>query len=317
MREAIEEAFWNFVDQKWQDALNVAAAEPMAWGAGGGGRTAPQDSASREVAKPAKAGSAAVHVAGVDGKRHRQGDSGRTCVFKDVMGCTAAHPPWLCKVFWRLPAGEREKLITDNRLCPFCLLHDKDRPCGAKQRPVSVACAALGCKGRHIQKLHDFLKDVFREENRVHVVHGDDGWEESDEAWELGEEETMIVGTVQQEDDCSWQDACNTWMERDEEATVGVHQVRACQKVVKQLEVGQCKRADATEEGEKALDPDRLLLEGEEQEYFLELLMRRASPERSKASQATMNKAVPVKGKEGKKNKKKEKKNPEKGPRGG
>jgi hypothetical protein len=56
---------------------------------------------------------------------------------------------------------------------------------------------ALSCKGRHIQKLHDFLKDVFREENRVHVVHGGEEWEESDEAWELGEEEMMIVGTVQ------------------------------------------------------------------------------------------------------------------------
>ncbi len=32
MREATEEAFWNFVDQKWRDALNVAAAEPPAWG---------------------------------------------------------------------------------------------------------------------------------------------------------------------------------------------------------------------------------------------------------------------------------------------
>jgi hypothetical protein len=41
MREAIEEAFWNFVDQK-------------------------------EATKPAKAGEAAVHVTGVDGKRHRQ-----------------------------------------------------------------------------------------------------------------------------------------------------------------------------------------------------------------------------------------------------
>jgi hypothetical protein len=39
MREATEEAFWNFVDQKWRDALNVAAAKPPAWGAGGGGRT--------------------------------------------------------------------------------------------------------------------------------------------------------------------------------------------------------------------------------------------------------------------------------------
>jgi hypothetical protein len=124
-------------------------------------------------------------------------------VFKDVMGCTGAHPPWLCKVFGKLPAKEREKLITDNKLCPFCLLHYKDKSCGAKQRMVSVACTASGCKGRHAQKLHDFLKDVFREESRVHIVHGDDGWEESDEAWELGEEEAIIVGTVQQETECS------------------------------------------------------------------------------------------------------------------
>jgi hypothetical protein len=172
-------------------------------------------------------------------------------------------------VFGKLPAGEREKLITDNRLCPFCLLHDKDRPCGAKQRPVSVACAASSCKGRHIQKLHDFLKDVFREENRVHVVHGDDGWGESDEAWELGEEEMMIVGMVQQEDDCSWQDACNAWVEQDEEVAVGVHQVRACQEVVKQSAVGQCKKASAVEGGGKAPEPDGLLLEGEGQESSL------------------------------------------------
>jgi hypothetical protein len=32
-REPAEEAFWKFVDQKWKDALNVAAAEPPAWGA--------------------------------------------------------------------------------------------------------------------------------------------------------------------------------------------------------------------------------------------------------------------------------------------
>jgi hypothetical protein len=284
MREAIEEAFWNFVDQKWQDALNIAAAEPPAWGAGSGGRAPPTDGARREPAKGSKAGAAAVHITGVDGRRHRQGDSGRTCIFKDVMGCTAAHPPWLCKVFGKLPAGEREKLITDNRLCPFCLLHDKDKPCGAKQRPLSVACTTPGCKGRHIQKLHDFLKDVFREENRVHVVHGDDGWEESDEAWELGEEEMMIVGTVQQEDDCSWQDACKAWTDQDEEAAVGVHQVRADQEASEQAAVGQCKEANTAENGEKSLEVEDLLVEGEEQEDFFELLMRRASPERPKGS---------------------------------
>ncbi len=105
MREAIEEAFWNFVDQKWRDAPNVAAAEPPAWGSGGGGRAGPLDGAKREASKLAKASAAAVHVTGVDGKRHRQGDSGRPCVLKDVMGCTVAHPPWLCKVFGACPPG--------------------------------------------------------------------------------------------------------------------------------------------------------------------------------------------------------------------
>ncbi len=280
MREAVEEAFWTFVDQKWRDALNVAAAEPPAWGAGAGGRAATQDNGKKEAAKLAKAGAAAVHVTGVDGKRHRQGDGGRTCIFKEVMGCTAAHPPWLCKVFWNLPVGEREKLITDNRLCPFCLLHDNDKLCGAKQRPVSVACTTSGCKGRHIQKLHDFLKDAFREENRVHVVHGDDGWEESDEAWELGEGEMMIVGTVQQGDERSWQEACDAWEAQGEEATVGVYQAGVDQETSEPAAEGQCKKASTGKSDEWSLEVEDLLVEGEEQEYFLELLMRTASPER-------------------------------------
>ncbi len=40
MREAIEEAFWSFVDQKWRNALNVAAAEQRG-GAQGAGRAPP------------------------------------------------------------------------------------------------------------------------------------------------------------------------------------------------------------------------------------------------------------------------------------
>jgi hypothetical protein len=244
-------------------------------------------------------------------------------VFKEVMGCPATHPPWLCRVFGKLPAGEREKLIKDNRLCPFCLLHDEDKPCGAKQKPV--ACTASSCKGRHIQMLHDYLKDVFREENQVHVVHGDDGWEDSEEAWELAEEELMIVGTVQHEEDCSWQDACKSWMEQDEEAAVGVYHVGTCQgaggvttgageKADGQPSVSQCKKAGAAEANRQAPRSDDLLLEGEEGEYFLELLMRKASPERPEAGRSvegregSKGKATSAKGKEMKKSKKKEKK---------
>ncbi len=64
--------------------------------------------------------------------------------------------------------------------------------------------------------MHNFLKDVFKVENQVQLVHGDEEWEESEEAWEVGEEEEMmIVGTVQREDDRSWQEASKSWLERD------------------------------------------------------------------------------------------------------
>jgi hypothetical protein len=156
----------------------------------------------------------------------------------------------------------------DNKLCPFCLLHDKDKPCGAKQKPASVACTILGCKGRHAQKLHEVLKDIFRKEGRVHVLQEDDGGEESDGAWELEEAEGMIVGAVRQESECSWPDACNAWAALDEETEVGIHQVG----------VGETGTSRADRE-EEQLEAEGLLIEGEEREYVLELLLRETSTE--------------------------------------
>ncbi len=82
IRETTEEAFWNFVDQKWRDALNVAAAELPAWGAGGGARVSFQDGGRKEATKPGKTGAAAVHVAEAEGRWPRQGNRGRVCIFK-------------------------------------------------------------------------------------------------------------------------------------------------------------------------------------------------------------------------------------------
>ncbi len=271
------------VDQKWKDAINVAAAEPPAWGAGGGGGKANPQSVGagvREAGKPAKAGAAAIHVTEAVGRRTEHGEGKRACIFKEVMGCAGTHPPWFCGAFGKLPAKERERLIVDNKLCPFCLLHDKEKPCGAKQKPVSVACAVPGCKGRHAQKLHEALKDILREEGRVHVLQEDDGWEESDGAWELEEAEGMIVGAVRQEDECSWSDACNAWTALDEETEAGIHQVKADEEGTSE---------DDQEEG--------LLIEGEEREYVLELLLREASLETHASNQLVITKPASSKSK--------------------
>ncbi len=175
-------------------------------------------------------------MTGADGKRPRQGDGGRRCIFADVMGCSGQHPPWHCKIFGNIRAKEREKIIEDNRLCPFCLLHDRAKACGAKERLANPACHVPGCKGRHIRKLHELLKDIHKEESQVHLAQGDDEWEEPEDAWEIdGEGEAMIVGTIQQEGDGSWQEASNLWLEQDGEEEGGAYCVGTCQGVSNQL----------------------------------------------------------------------------------
>jgi hypothetical protein len=157
----------------------------------------------------------------------------------------------------------------DNKLCPFCLLHDKDKQCGAKQKPASVACTASECKGRHAQKLHDLLKDLFREEGQVHVLQEDDGWEESEEAWELGEVESMIVGAVRQEEGHSWREACKAWEAQEGDMRASIHQV-----IADGVGEGEPEEADENEQSEA--ESDGLLVEGDEREYILELLLREA-----------------------------------------
>jgi hypothetical protein len=142
-----------------------------------------------------------------------------------------------------------------------------------------------------------------------------------EEAWELGEEEMMIVGTVQQEDDCSWQDASKSWLEQDEKEEIGIYQVGTCQSADEAPletggEAGQWEDAEAAEGGWWAPGPRDLLIEGEKGEYFLELLMREALPGEPKpASSKTdqpageeedpRSKTAPAKGKGKKKGRKK------------
>ncbi len=137
----------------------------------------------------------------------------------------------------------------------------------------------------------------------------------------------MIVGTVQQEDDCSWQDASKSWLEQDEKEEVGVYQVGTCQGADgAPLETGggaamrpptsQREKPEAVEDGWRAPGPGDLLIEGEEGEYFLKLLMREAPPGKSSSASGKLDqsagnreesrdKTAPTKGKGKKKAKKK------------
>ncbi len=109
------------------------------------------------------------------------------------------------------------------------------------------------------------------------MLQEDDGWEESEEAWELGGAEGMIVGAVRQEEEYTWQDACEAWETQGGEMKASVHQVRAGRVEIKQGEEDAHKGISADEQSET--EAEGLLVEGEEREYVLELLMRGAPPD--------------------------------------
>jgi hypothetical protein len=190
----IEEAFWTFVDQKWRDALNVAAAEPTGWNIGNSG-TKSQGADKKGSAEAKKLSTAAIHVATAEEKPPQVGAEGRRCTFADVLGCPGQHAPWRCGAFGSIRAEERAKIIEDNRLCAFCLLHDRAEACRTKGNKSKPACGVPECEGRHAIWLHELLKDIYGKEGQVHVLQGGTGWRTPEEAWmedEREEEEEVV-----------------------------------------------------------------------------------------------------------------------------
>jgi hypothetical protein len=142
IRGAVEEAFWAFVDQKWRDALNVAAAEPTGWNTGsvGAGTHGTDRRGPAEAAK--KLSHAAIHVAVAEEKPPQAEGSGKRCIFADVLGCPGQHAPWKCGVFGNIRAEERARIIEDNRICAFCLLHDRAVACRARDNRTKRRAAS-------------------------------------------------------------------------------------------------------------------------------------------------------------------------------
>ncbi len=252
----IEEAFWTFVDQKWRDALNVAAAEPTGWTTGSSGsRTQGADKKGpAEAAK--RLSQAAIHVTAVEEKPSQAGGGGKRCMFADVLGCPRQHAPWRCGAFGSIQAEERAKIIEDNQLCAYCLLHDRAEACRTKDNKSKPACGVPECEGRHAIWLHELLKDIYGKEGQVHVLQGETGWRTPEETWmedeREEEEEVMFVNMVRQEEE-----------ELEEETTTSDEKM---QEEIKEAQaaVDECYRRRAERAGIEIKAPkDRLLTEEE------------------------------------------------------
>ncbi len=117
-------------------------------------------------------------------------------------------------------------------------------------------------------------------------MQGDDGWEEPEGAWVVGEveeeDETMLVNTVQQEES-SWRESDNSWLELNGGETGGVYCIGACHGEgdhAPGTEAGQphetlylSKEEGALEAGWLSPNPTELQFNEGETEYLIDLLM--------------------------------------------
>jgi hypothetical protein len=149
---------------------------------------------------------AGVHVAMVDGNQAAPGQAQKKCKFTEVVGFTGSYPPWLCKAFGDKVQEERSKIITENKMCPFCLLHNADEVCFSRANKSKPICEEPGCKGQHVKWLNEMLKEIpwesAKREGKVNVVQGEGGWRTPEDTWmemEEVEEEVFFVNTLQKE----------------------------------------------------------------------------------------------------------------------
>jgi Fic family protein len=83
---------------------------------------------------------------------------------------------------------ERKKIIKDNKMFSFCLLHGTDDVCFAKMTNTKPPCPMPECNKQHIRWLHEILllesnTDKTASEGSINVVSDCGGWRTPDESW--------------------------------------------------------------------------------------------------------------------------------------
>jgi hypothetical protein len=151
-------------ERKWQDALNVAAAEPASWGAGrerfssSGGtsdRTAPLSKGTLKV-------TSAVNVIEQGPPSRSYSPSwdvsiGRKCRARNLIGCDSDHVLLQCGKLLSMEPGERKEILEMSGLCLFSLKHAAELECYGRGGLSKPRCTQAGCNGEHTPGAHKLM----------------------------------------------------------------------------------------------------------------------------------------------------------------
>jgi hypothetical protein len=136
MQQDLTSAFERFVERKWQDALNIAVAEPASWSMGrkksssGGGvqeKVAPISKGTLKV-------TGAVNVIEQKASSRPLSPSwdvsfGRKCRARNLIGCDGDHVLLQCNKLLGMKLSERKEVLEKSGLCLFCLKHAAELEC--------------------------------------------------------------------------------------------------------------------------------------------------------------------------------------------
>jgi hypothetical protein len=198
MQQDMTSAFERFVERKWQDALNIAAAELASWSMGreklssGGGvqdKIAPISKGTLKV-------TGAVNV--VEQKASPRPPSpswdvsfGRKCRARNLIRCDGEHVLLQCSKLLGMKLSERKEVLEKSGLCLFCLKHAAELECYGRGGLSKRKCARVGCDGEHTPSIHELMGE---ESASVNLVAEDNGVCDSEE------DEEWWVGTVRMEE---------------------------------------------------------------------------------------------------------------------
>jgi hypothetical protein len=198
MQQDVATTFERFVERKWQDALNVAAAEPASW-CGGREKSTPSGGPPDRTAPTSKGTlkiTGAVNV--VEQKALSRSHSpswdvsfGRRCRARNLIGCDGDHVLLQCDKLMSMRLGERREVLEKSGLCMFCLKHAAELECYGRGGLSKPRCTQAGCDREHTPGVHKLMGE---ESVGVNLVAEDESELEEDEGED--EDEEWWVGTI-------------------------------------------------------------------------------------------------------------------------
>jgi hypothetical protein len=205
LQQDVTAAFEGFVERKWQDALNVAAAEPASWRGDGekasSGMPPPDRITSTSKGVLKVTGAVNVVEQGVTTRPYSPSwdvSFSRKCRARNLIGCDGDHVMLQCKKLMALALKERREVLEKSGLCTFGLKHAAELECYGRGGMSKPRCTQSGCDGEHTPSVHRLIAEEHANVNLV--AEGNSEYEnedeEEDEYEDREEDEGWWVGTI-------------------------------------------------------------------------------------------------------------------------